>query len=328
MESVSNRLDTLLAGGVRAVIGPTASGKSALALAIAEAAGAELVALDSMQVYRGMDVGTAKPTAAERARARHHMLDLVLPREEFDVTRFLGALADVLEDAARRDARTLFVGGTGFYLKVLLERMFEGPPVDHELRARLEERAALLGPAALHRELALRDPKSAARIHPNDGKRVVRALEVLEQTGRPLSEWQREWRSFAGESASTARPRMLVGLDLDVPELDRRIAARVDAMLAAGWEDEVRAIEAAGGFSKTAIQALGYAEVQAIVRGATSREVARARIALATRQFARRQRTWYRKFPETTWLAAAEPGENASAEAARVRAALRALGWD
>ncbi|MBI5362193.1 MAG: tRNA (adenosine(37)-N6)-dimethylallyltransferase MiaA [Planctomycetes bacterium] len=328
MESVSNRLDTLLAEGVHALIGPTASGKSALALRVAEAAGAELVALDSMQVYRGMDVGTAKSTPSERARVRHHLLDLCAPSADYDVARFQTDLADVLDDLARRRVRALFVGGTGFYLKVLLERLFEGPPVDRALRARLEARCAAEGNAALHAELARVDAPSAARIHANDTKRLVRALEVHAQTGKALSEWQREWSSFTGGAAARGRPRRLVGLALDVPELDRRIAARVDRMLDLGWEDEVRAIEVSGGFSKTAIQALGYAEVRALVRGETSRELARARIALATRQFARRQRTWYRKFPETTWLAAAEPAENSSAEAARVRAALRALGWD
>ena len=325
MGSVSNRLDTLLEGGVRALVGPTASGKSALALAVAEAAGAELVSLDSMLVYRGMDVGTAKPDPAERARVRHHLLDLVAPNEEFDVARFQAELVRALEDATARNARVLFVGGTGFYLKVLLERMFEGPDVDRALRARLEARVASEGNAALHAELARVDAPSAARIHANDTKRIVRALEVFEQTGRALSEWQREWSSFGATSAG--RARTLVGLALDVPELDRRIAERTRAMLDLGWAEEALAIERSCGFSKTSLQALGYREALELAHGRATRAETEAKIALATRQFARRQRTWYRKFPETTWLAAAEPGESASAEAARVRAVLRALDW-
>lgn len=325
MGTVSNRLDTLLAGGVRGLIGPTASGKSALALRVAEAAGAELVSLDSMLVYRGMDVGTAKPTRAERERVRHHLLDLVLPHEDFDVARFQAELVRALEDAERRGARVLFVGGTGFYLKVLLERMFEGPAVDRELRARIEARCATEGNVALHAELARVDAPSAARIHANDTKRLVRALEVFEQTGRALSAWQTEWSSFG--AASAGRARKLAGLELPVPELDRRIAERTRAMLDAGWADEALAIETAGGFSKTAIQALGYREVLELAHGRATRADTEAQIALATRQFARRQRTWYRKFPETAWFPAAEAGENASAEDARVRAVLRALDW-
>jgi tRNA dimethylallyltransferase len=323
----SNRLDTLLAGGVHALVGPTASGKSALALAVAEAAGAEIVALDSMQVYRRMDVGTAKPTRADRARVRHHMLDLVEPHEEFDVTRFLAALEPVLADAAAREKRVLFVGGTGFYLKVVLDRMFDGPPVDRALRAELEARAAAEGPHALHAELARVDAVSAARIDARDAKRVVRALEVFAQTGKPLSEWQREWRTFAPDAAP-GRPRRLVGLELPVADLDARIRDRTRAMLAAGWAEEALAIERGGGFSRTSIQALGYRAALEHAHGRAGLEATVAAIALATRQFARRQRTWYRKFPEIEWLPAADAPRNDSAEDARVGTVLRALGWE
>lgn len=302
---------------MRAIVGPTASGKSALALAIAERAGAELVALDSMQVYRRMDIGTAKPSAAERARVRHHMLDLVEPHAEYDIARYLADLELALADAASRSARVLFVGGTGFYLKVLLDGLFEGPPVDRELRAELETRLAREGSDVLHAELARVDVVSAERIHARDAKRVVRALEVYAQTGRTLSDWQREWRSFGAESAAAPAHR-LVGLELATAELDARIQARTAEMLAAGWAREAAAIEADRGFSKSSIQALGYAQVLELAHGRLERAECARSIALATRQFARRQRTWYRKFDALVWLPAAR---------ADTDSALAALGW-
>lgn len=312
--------------GVRALVGPTASGKSALALRVAERVGAELVSLDSMQVYRRMDVGTAKPTLAERARVRHHMLDLVEPHELYDVTRFLAALEPVLNDARERGQRLLFVGGTGFYLKALLEGLFEGPPVDRALRAELEARVEREGGAALHAELARVDERSAQRIHPNDKKRVVRALEVHAQTGRPLSDWQREWSSFG--AAPEARERFLVGLELESGLLDARIAARTRSMLAAGWPEEARSIEGTGGFSKSSIQALGYAEALELAHARLDFESAATRIALATRQFARRQRTWYRKFADITWLRVTGAGnERADVSDERVVECVRALAW-
>jgi len=189
---------------LRFLIGPTAVGKSAAALALCERNGCEIVSLDSMQVYRGMDIGTAKPTPAERARVRHHMLDLAGPEERFDVQRYLRELEPVKADLARRGARALFVGGTGFYLKALTHGLFEGPGVDAGLRERLEQRYAAEGAEALHAELGRVDPPAAARIHARDRKRVLRGLEVFEQTGRALSDWQREWgwhgRAAAGGS--------------------------------------------------------------------------------------------------------------------------------
>jgi tRNA dimethylallyltransferase len=286
---------------LRFLIGPTAVGKSAAALALAARAGCELVSLDSMQVYRGMDVGTAKPGAAERARARHHMLDLVGPEERFDVQRYLRELEPVTADLERRGARALFVGGTGFYLKALTHGLFEGPPADPGLRARLEQRYAVEGAEVLHAELARVDPPAAARIHARDRKRVLRGLEVFEQTGRPLSDWQRQW-GWHGRAAA-ARPVRIAGLDGPMPELERRIAARTRAMLEQGWVEEARAIRAGPGFGATAIQALGYAEVLALADGQLSREECEQRIVRATRQFARRQRTWWRKL-EARWFPA------------------------
>ncbi|MBL8857659.1 MAG: tRNA (adenosine(37)-N6)-dimethylallyltransferase MiaA [Planctomycetes bacterium] len=289
--------DPLRGTVLRAIVGPTAAGKSDLALEIAERSGAEIVALDSMQVYRGMDIGTAKPTAAERARVRHHMLDLVTPDERYDVQRFLRDLAPVLDDLRARGVAPLFVGGTGFYLKVLTTGLFSGPDVDLELRARLMQRARVEGDSVLHGELARVDPAAAARIHPNDTKRVVRGLEVYLQTGEPLSSRQTQW-----DPASPARARHLVGVTAEPEVLDRRIHARALAMLTAGWPEEAARVRATTGFGESAVQALGYAEALLVHDGSLSIAAAADQIARETRQFARRQRTWYRKFEDIVWL--------------------------
>jgi tRNA dimethylallyltransferase len=285
---------------LRALVGPTASGKSALGLAVAERAGAEILSLDSMLVYRGLDVGTAKPGPAERARVRHHLIDLVEPAERYDVQRYLQDAREAVRELRARGARGFFVGGTGFYLAALLRGLFEGPPVDAARRARGEERARRAGTEALHAELARVDPASARRIHARDTKRLVRALEVFEQTGRALSTWQREW-GWHG-AARPAQPARIVGIDVASAELDRRIAARAEAMLAAGWADEATRVRAGPGFGASARQALGYREVLALADGRIERAECLAQIALRTRQFARRQRTWLRKLPVARWL--------------------------
>jgi tRNA dimethylallyltransferase len=274
---------------------------------------AEIVSLDSMQVYRGLDIGTAKPTPAERARVAHHLIDLVGPEERYDVSRYLRDAEAALRSLAARGKRALFVGGTGLYLKVLTAGLFDGPAPDLELRARLQERARLCGLAPLHAELRQRDPASAARIHANDEKRVLRALEVLEQTGRALSAWQREWADPA-----RTRAARIVGLTLDFERLEERIRARVEAMLDAGWSDEARAVQDGPGFGPTAIQALGYREVLALARGELSRAACVERITQLTRRFAKKQHTWYRSFPAIHWL---DPrNETARAEARAVLA--------
>lgn len=282
------------------LIGPTATGKSALALSICDRTGAEIVSLDSMQVYRGMDVGTAKASAEERARVPHHMLDLVPPSERYDVRRYLDDLRVVVDDLRARRARVLFVGGTGFYLKALLHGIFEGPPVDLALRARIEARVRERGHAHEHEVLARADPRSALRIHANDTKRLVRALEVLEQTGRPLSDWQREW-GWHGQGDAPAKVP-IVGLDAPDEELDRRIEARARDMIDRDLAGEAARIRSTSGFGPTASQALGYPEALSLADGAIGREACIAAIAQRTRRFARRQRTWYRKLDDARWL--------------------------
>jgi tRNA dimethylallyltransferase len=302
------------------LLGPTAAGKSELALALAERAGAQIVSLDSMQVYRGMDVGTAKPGADDRARVPHHMLDLVAPDERYDVQRFLADLAPVLAELEAHGARTLLVGGTAFYLKALTHGLFDGPPTDPELRARLEREAQELGSPTLHARLIELDPLSAERLHPNDRRRIVRALEVLEQTGRPLSAWQGQWQDPSGQRRA-GRPRRLVGLGHAQADLDARILRRTQRMLDQGWVEEALSVRATTGFGPTAVQALGYREVLELADGVIGRQECEERIALRTRQFARKQRTWYRKFEEIAWLQGEEPMARA------VEQALQAFAW-
>ncbi len=316
---------------LHALVGPTASGKSAVALEVAERAGAELISLDSMLVYRGLDIGVAKPTAAERARVPHHALDLVEPSEAFSVSDWLREARRAQGAIEARGRRALYVGGTAFYLKALLQGLFEGPAVEPRVRERLEQRYASEGPLALHAELQRVDPSLAARIHANDRKRVVRALEVFEQTGKPLSEWQTTW-GWHGAAPSAAGEVRLVGLSTPVERLDARIAARTREMLERGWVEEARAIRERSGFGPTAAAALGYAQVLELADGLTDPESCERAIVLKTRQFARKQRTWLRKFEGLEWVETLRPSaEGASADekdlAGLADEVLDRLGW-
>ncbi len=283
--------------------GPTACGKSALALELGERHGLEVVALDSMTVYRGMDVGTAKPSAGDRERVPHHLLDELDPWESATVARWLDRAATVCEEVTARGKRPLFVGGTPFYLKALLHGLFDGPPADPALRTRLEAEAERDGNEALHARLAAVDAKTAARLHPNDVRRVVRALEVHALTGRPISAWQETWDSpaFAATPAAAPAARAIPAVRLDLPRevLYDRINRRVSAMLDAGWLDEVRRLRTLPKpLSREASQALGYRELLAHLDGTglpwdETVDLIRTR----TRQFAKRQLTWFRHLP-------------------------------
>jgi tRNA dimethylallyltransferase len=322
-------------GSAAILVGLTATGKSAVALAAAELAGAEIVSMDSMLVYRGLDVGTAKPGSEERARVRHHLVDVVEPGERYDVRRWLDGAHAALEDCARRGRRALVAGGTGLYLTALV-RGFQHDPAgapDALRRGELEQRWTREGPAALHAELARLDPGSAARLHQNDRKRVLRALEVA-AGGARLSELQRHWGRAGrpgGDGAHTPAEAgnlveaKLAGLALSAGEQELRIGARARAMLERGWPAEALELERRGGLGPTARQALGYAEALAVARGELTPADAAARIALATRRFARRQRAWLRRFPEIRWIAApAGPGDVERA----AREVLAAFGWE
>ena len=290
--------------------GPTGTGKSALALDLAEQIGAEIVSADSMTVYRGLDIGTAKPTPADRARVRHHLLDELDPGASANVAWWLGRAAEACADIRGRGFVPLVVGGTPLYLKAMLYGLFDAPPADAAVRAGLEAEALAAGPPALHARLAEVDPPTAARLHPNDVRRVVRALEVFVATGRPISAWQESW-------AGTPADIPLVVVDLPRPELYARIDARVDAMLAAGWAAEAERLFARPHPpGREAGQALGYRELAAVGRGDLPLADARRLIQTGTRQFAKRQLTFLRALPNTTWVG---PGPDL---AGRVRA-----GW-
>jgi tRNA dimethylallyltransferase len=271
--------------------GPTGSGKSRLALELAPCLGAEIVAMDSMTLYRGMDVGTAKPTAEERARVPHHLLDVLDPWQPASVVWWLEQASRAVADVEARGKVALFVGGTPLYLKALLHGLFDGPPADLALRARLEAQALSDGNQALHDRLATVDPASAARLHPNDVRRLVRALEVFELTGRPISDWQTQW----GGAGPSRDPDTCLCLDLPRDELYRRIDDRVVQMIEQGLLDEVRALrrlERPPG--REASQALGYKELFAHLDGQGSLEEAVRQIQTRSRNFAKRQLTWFR----------------------------------
>ena len=282
--------------------GPTGSGKSAVALLLAEQIGAEIVSMDSMTLYRSLDIGTAKPTADDLARVRHHLIDVLEPWESANVAWWLDRAADTCADIRSRGRRPLFVGGTPFYLKALLCGLFDSPLADPVLRQQLEAEAERIGPTELHRRLAGVDPKTAARLHANDVRRVVRALEVWELTGQPISAFQQSWDA-------PPAPLPCVVLDWPREELYRRIETRVEAMLAAGWLDEVRRLaELPRPLSKEAAHALGYRELLAHLNG-TGLGWAEtvALIKTRTRQFAKRQLTWFRNLVTCRTCPAGQP---------------------
>lgn len=279
------------------LLGCTAVGKSELALPLAERLGAEILSVDSMQVYRRMDIGTAKATAADRARVRHHLVDVAEPSEAFSVARFVGAADEAMADAERRGRSILAVAGTPLYLMGFLYGLFDGPSADAAIRERIRDRAAAGGTAALHAELARVDPAAAERIHPNDLRRIERALEVFEISGRPISEQQRQW---AGPPRRVFRA---VGLRREREDQSRRINARVRAMVAGGLVDEVRGLMSeSSGLSEQAAAAVGYAEIIGHLRGMYSLDEAIEAIKINTRRLAKHQRTWFRRLRDTHWI--------------------------
>jgi tRNA dimethylallyltransferase len=278
--------------------GPTASGKSSLAIPLARRLGAEIVSVDSMAVYRGLDVGTAKPTPEQREAVPHHLLDVVEAGEAYSVARWLTDAAEALAGCRARGRAILFVGGTPLYLRALRDGLAPLPPADPAIRAALAAEAGRLGPESLHARLATIDPAAAARIHPRDAKRTIRALEVAEMTGRPLSE------AFAPAPDPIFERRLLI-VDRPRTALYRRIDLRVGEMFSAGIIAETRAALATpGGIGPTARQAAGYAEALDLIEGRINRAEAIRRTQQRTRQLAKRQLTWLRSFTGATWIAA------------------------
>lgn len=272
------------------IVGPTAAGKSRLALDLCARLGAELVSADSVQVYRGLDIGSAKPTPAERERVRHHAIDRLDPSERSDAGRWLEIAEDALRDIARRGLPAVVCGGTGLYVKALLYGLAPVPPIDGGVRDALERELAARGPEALHAELGRVDPAAAGRVAPRDAQRVTRALAVFRQTGRPLSAWQRDHGFTAPRREATVAALW--------PERDALRAAideRALAMVAAGLLDEVRALLAAGvPHDAPGLQTLGYREAVAVARGEAPLDALAERVAAGHRRYAKRQLTWFR----------------------------------
>jgi tRNA dimethylallyltransferase len=290
------------AGGERplvAIVGPTASGKTTLAVEVALRVGGEVVNADAYQLYRGMDIGTAKPTLAERRGIPHHLLDVLDVDDDATVAQYQRLAAAVLGDLARRRRTALLVGGSGLYVRAVLDGL-EIPPTEPRVRARLEAELGAFGAPALHARLAERDPAAAAAILATNGRRVVRALEVNELTGRPF-------RATLPDG-EYARPAVQVGLDVPRDVLDVRIAERVHRMWRDGLVDEVRALEAKGlRTARTASRALGYAQVLRMLAGEVSEPDAIDDTIAATRRLARRQESWFRRDRRVVWLPYSDP---------------------
>ncbi|NUT19727.1 MAG: tRNA (adenosine(37)-N6)-dimethylallyltransferase MiaA [Hamadaea sp.] len=277
---------------VIAIVGPTAAGKSALSIELAHLLDAEVINCDSMQFYRGMDIGTAKLSPAEREGVPHHLLDIWPVTETASVAVFQDLARDAIAQVAARGRTPMLVGGTGLYLRAVLEE-FEFPGTDPDVRARLEAELAAVGPLPLHRRLADRDPAAAAKILPSNGRRIVRALEVIEITGRPFT---------AALPDPTPRYASLQ-LAVDRADLDQRTEQRVRAMWQNGLVDEVRGLIPQGlRDGKTASRALGYQQVLAYLDGLCTEEEAFQATVTGTRRFVRRQRSWFRRDPAIVWL--------------------------
>lgn len=282
------------------LVGPTASGKSSIALALAERVGGEIVAADSMQVYRGLDIGTAKPTAEERVRVPHHLLDLRAPDQPFTAVDYVRLASAAIVDIRTRGRLPIVVGGTGLYVRALFYGLFDGPGEITALRETLNQEAARAGSATLYRRLEAIDPEAAAAIHPNDLFRIVRALEVAAVSGRPISslrvEGRRNYKPVPG-------PVLTFGLERNRQELYQRIEARVEAMMAQGLLREVQVLLDQG-YSGTLrpFRAIGYRHIIEYLKGQRSLDDSIASLKRDTRRYAKRQLTWFRHQDEVEWL--------------------------
>jgi tRNA dimethylallyltransferase len=278
--------------------GPTASGKTGIGLELADQLNAEIISLDSMAIYRGMDIGTAKPTAQQRARCTHHLIDVLDCNQEFTLADYVAAADQCIQQIRARRKEVLFVGGTPLYLKALLRGIFSGPGPDEDFRREVLEETRRVGVEALHARLQQVDPLSAARLHPQDLRRIIRALEVHKLTGRPISHFQMQF----DQGLPAERCRVFV-LDWARDELHHRIDDRVDRMFEKGLVDEVqRLLDQFGMLSKTAIQAVGYREVLQYLDGKWTIDQTIEHTKTRTRQFAKRQLTWFRSLSECRWL--------------------------
>ena len=297
-----------------AVVGPTASGKTDLSLDLAEGLGGEVVNTDAMQVYRGMDIGTAKLPEAERRGIRHHLLDTLTVRDPLTVAEFQRQARAVIAELRQRRTTPVLVGGSALYTRAVVDR-FEFPGTDPEVRARLDAELTELGPHALHERLRKLDPEAAERILAENGRRIVRALEVIEITGQPFT-------ASLPQLEYVDPLTIQVGVEIDRPTLDDRIEQRVDHMFEAGLVDEVERLLGEGlADGRTASRAIGYREVASYLSGDLSLDQARERTLVATRRFARRQESWFRRDPRIVWVRYDDPER-----ADRALTAVRGLG--
>ena len=280
------------------ICGATAVGKTALAMDLAEYFDGEIVSADSRQVYRFMDVGTAKPTKEEQDRVKHHLIDVAWPNEEFHAARFVSLAAEAVSDICLRNKRPFLVGGTGLYIRALTEGLLQAPSADPELRQHLQNRADEEGSPALHSELARVDPESASRLHPNDLIRIVRALEVYEQSGSSISTLQDE-HGFKGQPYRTIK----ICLNLDRADLYERINQRAEVMFEQGLLEEAETLLQAG-YDTTlkSLRTIGYRQAFALLRQEMTRDEALDDLKQSTRRYAKQQLTWFRKDKSIIWL--------------------------
>lgn len=278
--------------------GATAVGKTAIGLALAKELGAEIISLDSMAIYRGMDIGTAKPSPEEQAQLPHHLIDIVDPDEEYSIDLYLRAAIEKISDISQRGQQVLFVGGTPLYLKALLRGLETGPPANWELREEIEKEVAEVGNQALHERLEQVDPLAASQIHPNDTRRLIRAIEVFRSTGQPISHSQLHF-----EEQRRAEDCKVFVLRRSREEQHERINLRVEQMIERGLIEEVQRLTSQPpGLGRTASQAVGYREVQEFLTGKCDREQMIADVKTRTRRFAKRQGTWFRSFSECRYV--------------------------
>jgi tRNA dimethylallyltransferase len=275
-------------------VGPTAAGKTRIALELAPRINAEIISLDSMSIYREMDIGTAKPTSDEQSQVPHHLIDIVNPNEEYSLAEYVDAAHATATDIRSRGMQPLFVGGTSLYLKSLLRGLDTGPPADWEFRNEVAAEVERVGVEALHKRLEQVDPLAAAKLHPHDQRRIIRALEVYKATGQPLSH-----RQVHFDQPQAAEDCRVFALQWPRAELHRRIEARVERMFERGLVDEVRGLmERYDSLSRTASQAVGYRETIEYLSNDLSFEETDERVKIRTRRFARRQETWLRSLSE------------------------------
>ncbi len=280
------------------IIGCTGCGKGSLARALARNTGGEIVSIDSMKVYRGMDIGTAKPSSQLRREIPHHMIDVVEPSEEFSVAQYVARAEDAVRTIHARKRPIFFVGGTPLYLKAMIEGLFDGPGADEQIRTRLREQITREGSMAVYRQLDEIDPQAAQRIHPNDTRRMIRALEVYELTGSTITDLQTQW-----DRNRTRYPCVLIGLRREREDQNHRTNQRVQRMIKEGLVEEVRHLQSATRpLSASARQAVGYAEMIQHLNGEISLEEAVELIKINTRQLAKSQRTWFKRFLQTEWV--------------------------